>query len=62
MLIAKVVGYVRQATGSYLVRLLISGSASAVAVLAMQLLASRLDRIQDLQKWLRDATSPGECA
>ena len=49
MLIAEVVGYVRQATGSYLVPLLISGSASAVAVLAMQLLASRLDRIQDLQ-------------
>jgi len=50
MLIAKVVGYVLEATGSYLIPFLISGSAYAVAVLAMQLLAPRLDRIEALQK------------
>jgi ACS family hexuronate transporter-like MFS transporter len=50
MLIAKVVGYALQATGSYLIPFLISGSAYAVAVLAMQLLAPRLDRIEGFQK------------
>jgi ACS family hexuronate transporter-like MFS transporter len=50
MLIAKVVGYVLQATGSYLIPFLISGSAYAIAVLAMQVLAPRLDRIENLQK------------
>jgi ACS family hexuronate transporter-like MFS transporter len=50
MLIAKVVGYVLQTTGSYLIPFLISGSAYAVAVLALQLLAPRLDRIPDLRK------------
>jgi MFS transporter, ACS family, hexuronate transporter len=50
MLIAKVVGYVLQATGSYLVPFLISGSAYAVAVLAIQLLAPRLDRVEGLQQ------------
>jgi ACS family hexuronate transporter-like MFS transporter len=50
MLIAKVVGYVLQATGSYLIPFLVSGSAEAVAVLAIQLLAPRLDRIENLQK------------
>ena len=50
MLIAKVVGYVLQATGSYLIPFLISSSAYAVALLAMQLLAPRLDRIEHLQK------------
>jgi ACS family hexuronate transporter-like MFS transporter len=49
MLIAKVVGYVLQATGSYLIPFLISGSAYALAVLAMQLLAPRLDRIAGFQ-------------
>jgi ACS family hexuronate transporter-like MFS transporter len=49
MLIAKVVGYVLQATGSYLIPFLISGSAYAVALLAMHLLAPRLDRIQNFQ-------------
>jgi ACS family hexuronate transporter-like MFS transporter len=48
MLIAKVVGYVLQSTGSYLIPFLISGSAYAVAVLAIQLLAPRLDRIESL--------------
>ena len=48
MLISKVVGYVLQATGSYLIPFLISGSAYAVALLAMQLLAPRLDRIEHL--------------
>jgi ACS family hexuronate transporter-like MFS transporter len=50
MLIAKVVGYVLQSTGSYRIPFLISGSAYAVAVLAIQLLAPRLDRIENLQK------------
>jgi ACS family hexuronate transporter-like MFS transporter len=49
MLIAKVVGYALQATGSYLIPFLISGSAYTVAVLAMQLLAPRLERIEHLQ-------------
>jgi len=49
MLIAKVVGYALQATGSYLIPFLISGSAYTVAVLAMQLLAPRLERIERLQ-------------
>jgi ACS family hexuronate transporter-like MFS transporter len=50
MLIAKVVGYVPQSTGSYRIPFLISGSAYAVAVLAIRLLAPRLDRIENLQK------------
>jgi len=50
MLIARVVGYALQATGSYLIPFLISGSVYAVAVLAMQLLAPRLDRIEGCQK------------
>ena len=45
MLIAKVVGYALQATGSYLIPFLIAGSAYTAAVLAMQLLAPRLERI-----------------
>lgn len=48
MLIAKVVGYALQATGSYLIPFLIAGSAYAVALLAMQLLAPRLERIDHL--------------
>jgi len=50
MLMAEVVGSVLQATGSYLIPFLISGSSYGVAVLAMQLPAPRRDRIQDLQK------------
>jgi ACS family hexuronate transporter-like MFS transporter len=50
MLIAKVVGYVLPATGSYLILFLISGSAYAVAELTIQLLALRLDRIEDFQR------------
>jgi ACS family hexuronate transporter-like MFS transporter len=50
MLIAKVVGYVLPATGSYLIPFLISGSAYAVAELTIQLLALRLDRIEDFQR------------
>ena len=45
MLIAKVVGYALQATGSYLIPFLIAGSAYTVALLAVQLLAPRLERI-----------------
>jgi MFS transporter, ACS family, hexuronate transporter len=45
MLIAKVTGFVLQTTGSYLIPFLIAGSAYLVAVLAMQLLAPRLQRI-----------------
>lgn len=48
MLIAKVVGYALQATGSYLIPFLIAGSAYTVAVLALQLLAPRLERIDHL--------------
>jgi ACS family hexuronate transporter-like MFS transporter len=50
MLIAKVVGHVLPATGSYLIPFLISGSAYAVAELTIQLLALRLDRIEDFQR------------
>ena len=53
MLIAKVVGYVLQTTGSYLIPFLIYGSSYAVAVLAMQLLAPRPDPIPDLHTQLR---------
>src|SRR5579862_6627656 len=49
MLIAKVVGYALQATGSYLIPFLIAGSAYTVALLAVQLLAPRLERIDRLQ-------------
>lgn len=49
MLIAKVVGYALQATGSYLIPFLIAGSAYTVAVLAVQLLAPRLDRIEHVE-------------
>lgn len=49
MLIAKVVGYALQATGSYLIPFLISGSAYTVALLAIQLLAPRLERIEHLE-------------
>lgn len=48
MLIAKVVGYALQATGSYLIPFLISGSVYTIAVLLMQLLAPRLERIEQL--------------
>jgi MFS transporter, ACS family, hexuronate transporter len=48
MLIAKVVGYALQATGSYLIPFLIAGSAYTVALLAVQLLAPRLERIDHL--------------
>jgi ACS family hexuronate transporter-like MFS transporter len=48
MLIAKVVGYVLQATGSYLIPFLISGSSYLVATLALQVLAPRLNRIEEL--------------
>ena len=48
MLIAKVVGYVLQATGSYLIPFLIAGSSYLLAVLLMQILSPRLSRIQDL--------------
>jgi MFS transporter, ACS family, hexuronate transporter len=48
MLIAKVVGNVLQATGSYLIPFLIAGSSYLVAMLAIQLLAPRLDRVEDL--------------
>jgi ACS family hexuronate transporter-like MFS transporter len=53
MLIAKVVGYVLQTTGSYLIPFLMYGSSYAVAVLAMQLLAPRPDPIPDLHTQLR---------
>ena len=48
MLIAKVVGYVLQTTGSYLIPFLISGSSYLVAMLAIQWLAPRLDQVEDL--------------
>ena len=48
MLIAKVTGFVLQTTGSYLIPFLIAGSSYLVAVLAMQLLAPRLQRIEGL--------------
>ena len=48
MLIAKVVGYALQATGSYLIPFFIAGSAYTVAVLAMHLLAPRLEGIDHL--------------
>ena len=49
MLIAKVVGYVLQATGGYLIPFLIAGSSYLLAMLLMQILSPRLNRIEDLQ-------------
>jgi ACS family hexuronate transporter-like MFS transporter len=43
MLIAKVVGYILQTTGSYVVPFLIAGAAYLVAVSVIQLLVPRLE-------------------
>lgn len=45
MLMAKVVGYVLQWTGSYMIPFLIAGSAYLLALAVMQLLAPRLDPV-----------------
>ena len=50
MLIAKVVGYALQATGSYLIPFLISGFSYLVALLALHLLAPRLSRVGALME------------
>jgi ACS family hexuronate transporter-like MFS transporter len=43
MFIAKVVGYVLQSTGSYMVPFLIAGSAYFIALAAIQILAPNLE-------------------
>jgi ACS family hexuronate transporter-like MFS transporter len=45
MLIAKVVGYVLQSTGSYAVPFLIAGSAYLLALACIQILAPRLEPV-----------------
>ena len=69
MLIAKIVGYVLQATGSYLIPFLIAGSAYIMALLVMHLLAPRLERIELVStqpgtratpKSLIEVSNPGE--
>jgi MFS transporter, ACS family, hexuronate transporter len=46
MLIAKVVGYVLQWTGSYFIVFLMAGSAYLVALLVIQILAPKLEPVQ----------------
>jgi ACS family hexuronate transporter-like MFS transporter len=46
MLIAKIVGHVLQATGSYFVPFLIAGAAYLIALGVMQLLAPRLQPVE----------------
>jgi|SRR5580704_16786986 ACS family hexuronate transporter-like MFS transporter len=48
MLFAKLVGYVLQTTGSYLIPFLISGSVYLVAVLVLQILSPGLQRVERL--------------
>jgi MFS transporter, ACS family, hexuronate transporter len=45
LMIAKLVGYVLQKTGSYMVPFIIAGSAYLVALLVIHLLAPRLERV-----------------
>jgi ACS family hexuronate transporter-like MFS transporter len=46
MLIAKIVGYVLQWTGSYFPVFVIAGSAYLVALLVIQILAPKLEQVQ----------------
>jgi ACS family hexuronate transporter-like MFS transporter len=46
MLIAKIVGYTLQWTGSYMVPFLIAGSAYMVALACIQLLSSKLEPVE----------------
>ena len=46
MLIAKVVGYVLQSTGSYMVPFLIAGSAYLVALASIQILTPRIEPVK----------------
>jgi ACS family hexuronate transporter-like MFS transporter len=46
MLIAKVVGYVLQSTGSYAVPFLIAGSAYLLALASIQILAPRIEPVK----------------
>jgi ACS family hexuronate transporter-like MFS transporter len=46
MLIAKVVGYVLQSTGSYMIPFLIAGSAYLVALASIQILTPRIEPVK----------------
>jgi len=48
MLIAKIVGHVLQATGSYFVPFLMAGIAYLVALTVMHLMVPRLERVDTL--------------